>query len=83
MAALEAVTKAEMIEVYERYLLQKGPYRRTVAVHMISQRLEIAHPLPKETLEIVDIHAFKASLDWTPGAAPVVPHAPYTPDSRM
>ena len=72
-----------MIQIYEGYLLQTGPYRRTLAVHMISQKLEVALPLPKETIEIVDIHAFKAGLDWTPGAAPVAPLTPHIPDSRM
>ena len=81
--ALETVTKAEMIEVYEKYLLRGSPSRRTLAVHMISRRLEVALPLPEETMEIVDIHAFKAGLDWTPGAAPVVPHMRNIPDSRM
>lgn len=69
--------------MYERYLLQKGPCRRTLAVHMISRKLEVELPLPKETMEIVDIHVFKAGLDWTPGAAPVVPFTPHIPGSRM
>jgi len=82
-AALESVTKAQMVEIYERYLLQEGPSRRTLAVHMISRRLEVALPLPDETIEIVDTRAFKAGLDSTPGAAPVAPHTPNIPDSRM
>lgn len=80
---LETVTRAQMIDVYERYLLQEGPSRRTLAVHMISRRLEVALPLPEETIEIVDIHAFKAGLDSTPGAAPVARHAPNIPNSRV
>jgi hypothetical protein len=71
-----------MIQVYQRYLL-KGPYRRTLAVHMISRKLEVVLPLPKETIEIVDIYAFKADLDRTPGAVPVAPLTLDIPDSRM
>jgi len=72
-----------MIQVYERYLLQGGLLRRTLAVHMISRKLEVALPLPEETVEVVDIHAFKAGLDWTPGAVPVASLTPHIPDSRM
>jgi hypothetical protein len=72
-----------MLEIYEKYLLRKGPSRRTLAVHMISRRLEVVLPLPEETIEIVDINAFKAGLDSTPGAAPVTPHTPNIPSSRM
>jgi len=50
---------------------------------MISRKLEVALPLPEETVEIVDIHAFKAGLNWTPGAAPVTPLTLHIPDSRM
>jgi len=52
-------------------------------VHMISRKLEVELPLPKETMGIVDIHVFKAGLDWTPGAAPVAPFTPHIPGSRM
>jgi hypothetical protein len=72
-----------MLEMYEKYLLRKGSFRRTLAVHMTSRKLEVALPLPGETIEIVDIHAFKAGLDSTPGATPVAPHASGIPDSRM
>jgi insulysin len=82
-AALESVTKAQMLEMYETYLLQSGPLRRTRAVHMISRKLEAALPLPGKVTEIIDIHGFKAGLDSTPGAAPVAPHTPSIPGSRM
>jgi len=82
-AALETVTKAQMLDVYKRYLLQNSPSRRTLAVHTISRRLEVVLPLPEETVEIVDIHAFKAGLDSTSGAAPVAPHTPDIPSSRI
>lgn len=72
-----------MIDVYTRYLLKKGPSRRTLAVHTISRRLEVALPLPEGTIEIVDIGAFKEGLDSTPGAVPVVPHTPDIPSSRI
>jgi len=78
--ALEAVTKAEMTGIYEKYLLQKDSCRRTLAVHMISRRLEATLPLSKETIEITDISNFKAGLDSTLGAEPVAPHIP---ESRM
>lgn len=78
--ALETVTKAEMTGIYEKYLLQKGSCRRTLAVHMISRRLETVLPLPKETMEIIDVCSFKAGLDSTPGAEPITSHIP---ESRM
>lgn len=78
--ALEAVTKAEMTGIYEKYLLQKNSCRRTLAVHMISRRLESVLPLPKETIEIIDVCNFKAGLDPTPGAEPVASHIP---ESRL
>lgn len=81
--ALETITKAQMLGVYKKYLSQTGPFRRTLAVHMISRRLEAVLPLPEGTIEIVDVHTFKAGLDSTPGAAPVVPHVSGVPDSRM
>ena len=81
-AALETVTKAQMLDIYKRYLLQKGPSRRTLAVHTISRRLEVTHPLAEETIEIVDIRAFKEGLDSTPGAEPVGPYTPGVPSSR-
>lgn len=77
------MTKVQMLEMYEKYLLQTGPFRRTLAVHMVSRKLEEALPLPGEVIEIDDIHAFKARLDLTPGAVPVAPHTPSIPDSRM
>jgi len=80
---LETVTKAQVVEMYENYLLQTGPFRRTLAVHMISRKLEVALPLPEGTIEIVDVHAFKEGLDSTPGATPVAPHVLSIPDSRM
>ena len=82
-AALEIVTKAQMIDIYKGYLLQKGPSRRTLAVHTISRRLEIALPLPEGTIEIVDINAFKEDLDSTPGAVPVALHTPEIPSSGI
>lgn len=82
-AALESVTKAQMLEMYETYLLQMGPFRRTLAVHMISRKLEAALPLPGKMVEIVDVHGFKAGLDSTLGAVLVASHAPNIPDSRM
>ena len=82
-AALEIVTKAQMMDVYTRYLLQKGPSRRTLAVHTISRRLEVAFPLPEGTIEIVDINAFKEGLDSTPGAVPVESHTPEILSSRI
>jgi len=82
-AALEVVTKAQMIDVYKGYLLQKGPSRRTLAVHTISRRLEVTLPLPEGTIEIVDINAFKEGLDSTPGAVPVAPHTPDLLSSRI
>ena len=81
-AALESVTKAEILEMYEGYLLQTGAFRRTLAVHTISRKLEAVLPLQKETVEIVDIHAFKSGLNSTLGATPVTPHAPSIPDGR-
>ena len=72
-----------MLEIYERYLLKEGASRRSLAVHMISRRLEEGLPMSEETVEIVDVHAFKARLDSTPGAVPVAPHAPDIPGSRM
>lgn len=82
-AALETVTKEEMIDVYERYLLRGGPCRRTLAVHLVSQKLEVVLPLPRETIKIVDIQSFKAGLDWTRGATPVTAHTSHIPDSRI
>jgi len=82
-AALEIVTKAQMIDVYTRYLLRKGPSRRTLAVHTISRRLEVALPLPEGTIEIVDINAFKEGLDSTQGAVPVAPHTSDIPSSHI
>lgn len=82
-AALETVTKTQILEVYETYLLQTGSSRRNLAVHMVSRGLEVPLPLPEGTTEIVDVHAFKASLVSTPGAAPVTPHASRIIDSRM
>lgn len=82
-AAIETVTKAQMLDVYKRYLLQKGLSRRTLAVHTISRRLEVALPLPEETIEIVDICAFKEGLDSTAGAEPVEPHTPGVPSSHI
>ena len=82
-AALETVTKAQVVDIYERYLLQRGPSRRTLVVHMISRRLEVALPLPEQTVEIVDIRAFKAGLDWTPGAALVASYMLNIPSSRV
>jgi hypothetical protein len=81
--ALETVTKAQILEMYENYMLQTAPFRRTLAVHVISRKLEIMLPLPGETIEIVDVHTFKAGLDSTAGAAPVVPHVLSIPESRM
>jgi insulysin len=71
-AALETVTKTQMLEVYEGYLIRTGFFRRTLAVHMVSRKLEAALPLPREITEIVDMRAFKAGLDSTPGAEPIV-----------
>jgi len=82
-AALETITKMQVLEMYEKYLLPKGLSRRTLAVHMISRRLEAPLPLPGETIEIVDIPAFKMSLDSTPGATPVGLHETSIPGSRM
>ena len=82
-AALEAVTKAEMTGIYEKYLLQRDSCRRTLAIHMISRRLEAVLPLPKETMEVIDICSFKAGLDATPGAKPVTSYMPHIPESRM
>ena len=52
-------------------------------MHMISRRLEVALPLPEQTVEIVDIRVFKAGLDWTPGAAPVASYMLNIPSSRV
>lgn len=81
--ALETVTKAQVLEMSQKYLLQTGSFRRTLSVHMISRKLEVALPLPRETIEIVDAFTFKMSLDSTPGAAPVVSHTSTILDSRM
>ena len=72
-----------MLEMYEKYLLQTSQFRRTLGVHMISRKLETALPLPGETIEIADIHTFKAGLASTAGAVPVVPHTSSIPGSRM
>ena len=82
-AALEIVTKTEMMDMYGGYLLQKGPCRRTLAVHVASQKLEVTLPLSEETTQIVDVQTFKAGLDRTPGAVPVASHTLYIPDSRI
>lgn len=81
--ALEVITKAQILNVYEKFLLQKGPFRRSLAVHMISRKLEVVLPLPGETIEIVDIPSFKAGMDSTPGAVPVTPYTSSIPDSRI
>jgi insulysin len=82
-AALGTVTKAQILDMYETYLLKGGPFRRSLAVHMISRRLGVALPLPGDITEIVDIHAFKAGLDQTTGAVPVVSCRPSILDSAL
>ena len=82
-AALETVTKTQILEVYETYLLQTGSSRRNLAVHMVSRRPEAPLPLPEGTTEIVDVRAFKASLVSTPGATPVTQHASRIIDSHL
>jgi len=79
VAALEPITKADLLAFYREKLLPSSPVRAKVSVHMIAQAqksgaadsVEALEDFGKKPTLIKDVKAFKASLPLSAGLQPL------------